>query len=323
MVKDKSAFKMPQTNKKLKHIGSGFIRYFLLIIIGYIVIYPFLYMVSWSLKSEDALLDVSRIWIPKFFSFDSFKKAFEVLNFPSALKRTLLLQVVSAAIEVFSCSMIAYGFARFQFRGKKLALFFLIVSLLLPVQMYSLPLAVNYRQLDFFGIFGLIERLTSVDLRINIFDTNFTFWLPAMFGVGIRSGMIIYIYIQFYSGLPHELEEAAYVDGAGLFRTYFCIAVPSSSVAIVTVSVLALIWYWNENFLSALCFLNNNWPLSVALYNIEATLSQEGILLYIGGGKAETIIFAACILFIAIPLVTYLFFQRKFVKNIDRVGMIA
>lgn len=321
---------MPKTKKELskatvrKTVGKltfSFFRYCMLIVIGYIVIYPLLYMISNAVKSSDALLDVTRIWVPKYFSLENFKTAFEVMDFPNALKRTLTLHVVSAVIEVFSCSMIAYGFARFKFRGRSVALVILIISLLIPVQMYSLPLAVNYRNLDIFGIFGGIANLTGVDLRLDIYNTNFTFWLPSLFGVGVRSGIIIYIYIQFYSNLPYELEEAAYVDGAGLFRTYFSIALPSSSVVIVTVTVLSVIWHWNENFLSSLCFISEEQPLSVALYNMEMTLHQIGLRLYLSGGKAETAIFASCILYVIIPLVAYLFFQRKFVKSIDRVGI--
>lgn len=321
MLKTKKELSMASINKKARKAVFLFLRYCMLVIIGYIVIYPLLYMISNALKSSEALLDVTRIWVPKYISMENFKVAFEVMDFPNALKRTLTLHVLSAVIEVFSCSMIAYGFARFKFRGKGIAMTILIISLLIPVQMYSLPLAVNYRNLDFFGIFGGIANLTGVDLRPDIYNTNLTFWLPSLFGVGIRSGIIIYIYIQFYSNLPYELEEAAYVDGAGLFRTYFSIALPSSSVVIVTVTVLSMIWHWNESFLSSLCFISEEQPLSVVLYNMETTLHQIGLRLYLSGGKAETAIFAGCILFVAIPLVAYLFFQRKFVKSIDRVGI--
>ena len=118
---------------------------------------------------------------------------------------------------------------------------FLILSLMVPLPMYGMSLALNYRSLDIAGIFGLINRIFGVDLRINIFNTDWCFWLPSILGVGLRSGMIIYIYIQFFTGLPSELEDAAYVDGAGPVRTFFSIALPSSSVVILTVSVLSFI----------------------------------------------------------------------------------
>lgn len=295
-------------------------RYYMLIIIGYIVLYPLLYMITTSIKSDKALLDASFEWLPRFVTGSRFEFAYEIINFPNALLRTFTLQVISAFIEVFVCAVIAYGFARFNFKGKNVAMFFLILSLLIPTQMYSLSLSINYRQVDFIGIFELLDKLTGVDLRLNLYNTNWTFWLPSIFGVGVRSGILIYIYIQFFIGLPAELEDAAYVDGAGPIRTFFSIALPSSSVVIVTVTVLSFIWHWNETHLASLCFLNDDWPLSVALYNIRQSYQQEGI--WLGSApEAPACIFAACLLFIIIPLVLYLVVQRKFVKSIDRVGI--
>lgn len=309
-----------KTSKIIKKIAFDIFRYYMLFIIGYIVIYPFIYMLSTSLKTNDALLDVSYTWLPQTISFERFTAAFKYIDFTNALKRTLSLQIVSALVEVFVCSVVAYGFARFNFKGKKIAMVFLIISLLIPVQMYSMSLAVNYRQIDFLGVFGFINKLTGVDLRLNIYNTDWTFWLPSIFGVGIRSGIIIYIYIQFFEGLPYELEDAAYVDGAGPIRTFFSIALPSSSVVIVTVTVLSVVWHWNETHLASLCFLNDNGPLSVAVYNIKQTLQQDGI--WMGSSpEAPSLIFAACLIFIAIPVGLYLIMQRKFVKSIDRVGI--
>lgn len=309
-----------KVGKILGIISFNAMRYYMLIIIGYIVLYPLFYMVSAAIKSRKALLDVSFAWIPKFITGDNFKTAFDAMNFFPALSRTLTLQIISALIEVFICAVIAYGFARFNFKGKNIAMTLLILSLLIPVPMYSMSLSVNYRQLDVLGIFGLFDAITGIDLRPNIYNTNWTLWLPSIFGVGIRSGMIIYIYIQFFSGLPYELEDAAYVDGAGPIRTFFSIALPSSSVVIVTASVLSVIWHWNETHLSSLCFLNDTAPLSVVMFNFQKTLESMGMYLS-SNPIAPSIVFSACLMFMAIPLVLYLILQRKFVKSIDRVGI--
>lgn len=316
----KKRFSNAKIKKGAAETVKKILRYFLLLIIGYVVLYPFLYMLSSSVKSDKALLDVSLMWIPKYFTVQRYKSAMEFLNFGHALSQTLSVQVVSAVIEVFVCSVVAYGFARFNFKGKKIAMVFLILSLIIPISVYSMSISVNYRQLDFLGIFGLLNKLTGVDLRLNIHNTNWTLWLPSIFGVGVRSGMMIYIYIQFFEGLPYELEDAAYVDGAGPIRTFLSIALPSSSVVIVTVTVLSLIWHWNETALSTLVLMNDDWPLSVAINNIIVTMQQNGI--WMGTApEAASIVFAASIIFIAIPLAIYLILQRKFVKSIDRVGI--
>lgn len=306
--------------KKSISIIVSILRYLMLTVIGYIVLYPLLYMISSSLKEMKALLDVRYIWIPRYISVETFKTAFGYLDFIPSLIKTLTLQVCSALIEIFVCAFIAYGFARFNFKFKKAAVLFLMLSLMVPLPMYSLSLSVNFRQLDFLGIFGLFNKLTGIDLRLNLFDTNWVYWLPSVFGVGIRAGMMIYIYIQFFKGLPSELEDAAYVDGAGPIRTFLQIALPSSSVVIVTVSVLSIVWHWNESYLASLCFTNETRPLSVMLSLIEIPLHQDG--LWLGTQPiANTIVFASCLLFIVIPLILYLILQRKFVKSIDRVGI--
>lgn len=275
-------------------------RLLILIIVGYIVLYPFFYMLVTAIKDTDAMLDVEHIWIPVTYSLKSFKEIFELLNFGTALKQTFLVQILSAAIETFVCAFVAYGFARFKFKGKPICMFFLILSLLVPIQMYSLSMSVNYRNL-------------------HLFNTPFVYWLPSLLGVGIRSGMMIFIYQQFFVNLPKELEDAAYIDGAGPVRTYFSIALPSSSVVLVTVSVLSFVWHWNEYYLASLTFLSDSAPLAMVLSFLKVYLKQVGI--YEGWPEYASLVSAACLMYVIIPLILYMIFQRKFVRSIDRVGI--
>lgn len=275
-------------------------RLLILTIVGYIVLYPFFYMLVTAIKDIDAMLDVEHIWIPVTYSLKSFKEIFELLNFGTALKQTFLVQILSAAIETFVCAFVAYGFARFKFKGKPICTFFLILSLLVPIQMYSLSMSVNYRNL-------------------HLFNTPFVYWLPSLLGVGIRSGMMIFIYQQFFVNLPKELEDAAYIDGAGPVRTYFSIALPSSSVVLVTVSVLSFVWHWNEYYLASLTFLSDSAPLAMVLSFLKVYLKQVGI--YEGWPEYASLVSAACLMYVIIPLILYMIFQRKFVRSIDRVGI--
>ena len=275
-------------------------RLLILTIVGYIVLYPFFYMLVTAIKDIDAMLDVEHIWIPVTYSLKSFKEIFELLNFGTALKQTFLVQILSAAIETFVCAFVAYGFARFKFKGKPICMFFLILSLLVPIQMYSLSMSVNYRNL-------------------HLFNTPFVYWLPSLLGVGIRSGMMIFIYQQFFVNLPKELEDAAYIDGAGPVRTYFSIALPSSSVVLVTVSVLSFVWHWNEYYLASLTFLSDSAPLAMVLSFLKVYLKQVGI--YEGWPEYASLVSAACLMYLISPLILYMIFQRKFVRSIDRVGI--
>ncbi len=287
--------------KKTQSILFSILRLAFLIIVGYIVLYPLLYMFCQSMKTRADFMDISHQWIPMEYTMEHFGQALKAMDFWTAMTKTLYLQMISAGLEIFMCAFIAYGFARFKFPSKGVATFLLILSLLVPLQLYPFGLAINYRILG-------------------IFDTPFSYWLPALFGVGIRSGMLIYIYQQFFIGLPLELEEAAYVDGAGPVRTYFSIALPSSSVVVVTVSVLSIIWHWNETYLARMCFMDENRPLSVMMNNFGTLLTMY---LKINSGEPEypAVVSCGCLLFLAVPLIFYMIIQRQFIKSIDRVGI--
>ena len=311
MIKNKKAA------KKAAAVGYSVFRFALLIAIGYIVIYPVIYMISSSVKTPAAFSDPSVIYIPKKVTFEYYSIAVKALDYVNSLLSTLKYELVSAVIEILICSFIAYGLARFDFKGKRFLNFVLILTILVPAQMIIIPMMTNYSQLDILGIFGLLNKLTGIDIRPNILGTAWTFYLPSVFGVGLRSGVLIYIYIQFFKGLPKELEEAAWIDGAGLFRTFFSIAVPSSSVVYTTVTLFSLIWHWNDYYL-AVMYLSDKFPLAVKIYDIDNLITTLNIW---GGAKATATKSAACFIFIAPMLILYLVLQRKFVQSIDRVGI--
>ena len=199
---------------------------------------------------------------------------------------------------------------------------FMFILILVPAQMMMIPIVTTYTKLDFLGVLGLIYEWTGYDLRANVLNTVWTYYLPALLGVGIRAGIIIYIYVQFFKGLPRELEEAAWIDGAGPLKTYIRIALPSSGVVIMTVTVFSIIWHWNDYYLSSMYLYSENWPLAVRLSEITSS-SALGILRMEFGRNPEAIgiVMAGCALFVVPVLVMYMILQKNFVKSIDRVGI--
>ena len=263
----------------------------------------------------------------------TYAAAWEALQYPTSLLNTLLVGMVSAGLEIISCAIAAYGFARFKFPERKILYPLLLLTILVPVRMTFLPSFVNFVEFDFFGITSLIGKWIGKDLTINLINTPFTFYLPSIFGVGFQSGLFVMIYIQFLKGIPKELEEAAWIDGANLRQTYMKIAmpsssvvittvriiVPSSSVAILTVSILSVIWHWNEYYLMGLYF-NENRPLAVILSDVMNLISLKG-----GDAiNAPTgVAMASCMLFVLPVLIFYLILQKKFIKSIDSVGIVG
>lgn len=304
--------------KGLKSVLYSIFRLIILLAVSYIIIYPLLYMLSSALKTASAFQDPGVLWIPKVLTSANFKNAIEAMNFKNALFSTLRLEVVSAVIETAACAVTAYGLARFNFPGKKLITVMLVFLIVVPSQMLVIPMTVNFSQLDFFGILKALGTVTGKELRPNILDTSWCFYLPSLFSVGLRSGILIYIYHQFFLGLPKELEEAAWIDGSAPPRTFLCIALPSSTVAVITVFVLSLVWHWNDYYL-AVMYTSENFPLAVSLASLPQKLSLLGI--WPGNILNTTGVMAGCVMFVTPILLFYLILQRKFIKSIDRVGI--
>lgn len=321
-ISEKDRLELQKKAKKCsKWLYSAF-RMVILLSIGYIIIYPLFYMIVTSLVSGDAYRNSTRVWIPTAFNVvDNYVKGAGTLNYLSSLWNTFKTEIISAVFQICSCAIAGYGFARFNFKGKKLLTAILFLSILVPDMMVLIPRMVNFSKLDFLGILGLFEKLTGVELRPNITNTGWTFWLPSFLGVGLRSGILIFIYIQFFKGLPRELEEAAWVDGAGPIRTFLRIALPSSGVVILTVSVFSLIWHWNDSLLSSM-YMTKDYPLSVMLSQFRVNLLQIYYIEFNSNDpQSAAIAMASCVLFVAPMLIFYMIVQHWFIESIDRVGI--
>lgn len=297
-----------------------FLRWVLILSVGYIILFPLFQMISQALMTQEQYTDNSVVWIPKEFSLVNFRVAWSTMDYIKTFAWTILVNIISAMLQIVTCAFTAYGFSRFNFRGKNIFITLLIFSIIVPSQMTVIPSYVNFRNFDILGILRLIGIIIQKDIRPSIIDTPLTFYLPAIFSVGLRSGLVIFIYMQFFKGLPRELEEAASIDGASALKTFLKIVMPSSGVAIVSVFILTVIWYWNEYFLSVMYFSNNN-TLSVRLTNLRMYITNAGI----DAEMAVTtgIIKAGALLFVAPMLLMYLIMQRKFIQSIDSVGIVG
>lgn len=323
--------------KVAKH-GGGLIysifRFALLISIGFIIIYPLLYMIITSISSATSFTNGTRVWIPTAFDISTnYERAFYAMKYDTAILNTLKYEVVSALLSVASCAVVGYGFARFKFKGKKLLTGVLFLTILMPDMLLLVPRSINFTNIDFLyighglealitwigSLFGADWSAVGTVLTPDISDSVWTMWLPSVLGVGLRSGVLIYIYIQFFTGLPRELEEAAWVDGAGPFKTFMRIAVPSSSVVFITVLVFSLIWHWNDSLLAGV-YLTTDATLAVTLGHIADWLGAI-YTVYSGTPQYASAVMAACLLFITPMLIFYMIVQRGFVESIDRVGI--
>lgn len=316
MSKTISSVKKQQAVKTARRVLTAAVRYFFLLSLSYVVLYQIAYILSQSFKPQAQIYDPSVVWIPKSFTTANIKEAWNALEYPKRLLNSFLIPVCSGLLEVFTCSLAAYGLARFKFRENRLVFLLVMLTILVPSQMIMVPSYLNYSHLDILGIFGLLARVTGIDIRPNVLDTALTFYLPAMFGVGLRSGFFVFIYMQFFKKMPKELEEAAWIDGANPFKTFLKVIIPSSKVAITTVTIFSVIWHYNDYYLSAMYF-SDRYPLAVSLSLIASNSSIAGT------DYARILKMAGCLLFILPVLLMYMVLQRKFIQNIDQVGIVG
>lgn len=318
-------------NKHVKDAGrtagkviQAIFRYVFLIAFSYVLIYPILFIIANAFKGSLDYFDPAVQWVPKTFTFYNLTLAFEALDFGKAFLRTLHYEMIAAALSVFSCSVAAYALARFEFRGKRILMGAMILSILVPTTMIIIPCYVSFRNVDILGILGLIGNVVGKDIRPNLIGTPLVFWIPSVLGVGLNGALFIYIFTQFFKGLPKELEEAAWIDGAGSWKTFFKIIIPSSGVVFVTVSVFAIVWNWNDYFLPQM-YLTNEFPLAVNLSNLSATISS--FLTSKAGEFAKVniaqVFVSACLLYITPLLIFYGIIQKKFISSVVTSGIVG
>lgn len=305
-----------------KKIIANIFRYIFLIAFSYILIYPLLYIITTTFKDSANFYDPTVEWVPKSISFENIRIALKAMNFLDSFKSSMINEMVAALIEVLSCAVAAYGLARFEFKGKKIFTGIMILTILVPSTMIIIPSYINFRYMDFAGILGFISEIVGKEIRPSIIDTPLVFWLPSILSVGLKGGLFIYIYMQFFKGLPKEFEEAAWLDGAGPWGTFLKVIVPNSGVAAVTVLLFSVVWHWNDYYLASM-YLSENYPLSVNLLNItdliNGALYGEASLTALTG----PIIMSACLLCVVPMIIFYLIFQRKFMVSVASSGIVG
>ena len=296
---------------------SGISRWMLMIGLCYLFLFPVFFLISTSLQDPSSVNDPSVVFIPKKLSLESILEMVDVLHYWDSALLTLEIAVFSTLASLVSCSMVGYGFSRFKFRGKNLFFILVILTIIVPRQVILPNLALNFQFFDFGGILSLVSSNSS----INLMNTVWTFVLPSLFATGLRSGIFIFIFRQFFLGLPKDLEEAARIDGCGGIRTFVQIIAPLAVPAFVTVSLFSFVWHWNDLYSSSMFFTTEIKPLMPLLDNLSVLIERAeiGTNAYV----ARTYMASAPLLAMLPPLLLYIVTQRFFTESIERSGIVG
>lgn len=330
----------------LKKVVWIVVRYILLIGVAYIVLFPFFSKISSSLMAPADFNDSMVRLIPKNFSIDIYKAIFAEQEYMTAFGNTFVLSFSTAIIQTFVCSFIAYGFAKFKFKGNKILFALVILTMIIPHRTLQLAITNMFANFDILGIFKFlsggnlsffgyefvspINILGNIDPKVftpngvKLVDTYWPYIILSATGLAFKNGLYIFLLRQFFMGVPDELEESAYIDGSGVFKTFFKIILPISIPMMITVFLFAFSWCWTDIYYSKLFFTGNNAPLLLTSEIGKDLPSSIKDLVPNNIAKWQTAIRTTGGLMIIAPLVVmYLFCQKYLVQGIERSGLTA
>ena len=297
------------------------LRFLLLVGFCFVILYPIIYMLSMSFRDSKDLMDPSVIWVTRNFTFENFKDAFEGMEYLKSLSTTITIGLVSSLPQTISCCFVAYGFARFKFKERGLMFTFLLLTVIIPPQVTLIPLYLLYKNFGIPFLSGILQDITGYVMTANLIDNPLAFYLPAIFGMGIRSGLYIFILRQFFIGFPDELEQAAEIDGCNSFSTFVRVILPNAGSMLLTVSLFSIVWYWNDTFYTS-TFLGQSKTLAIALSVLRSALAEsEGMTNNFYESTAQ--MQAGCLIFILPLLILYIVMQRYFTEGIERSGLVG
>lgn len=277
-----------------KKLSRSFMLYAFLIDGAFVFLLPIIYMGIISIFTREDLLDPSIRWIPAHFLWQNYVEAFTRLNFIPSLMHTLIATTVAIVGQLFFCSFAGYALARLNFKGSRWVLAAVLLVLIIPAQAMTLPNFVFFARIHWTG-------------------TMLPITIPELLGNGLYGALFVFIFRQVFSSFPKDLEDAAAIDGAGMFRTFFEIVAPLAKTAYATVGLFSFVWHWNEYMRPMMYLKENNRTLTVALS-----------LLFNGGGVSnisDAVKGAAVVLVMAPVMLFYFFVQKYFVQGVQMTGI--
>ncbi len=300
--------------------GISICRFILLFGMCFLILQPILNKISVSFMTESDLYNPIVINIPENFTTENYQMAATLMKYGEALKNSMIISVTIALLQIAVCTLVGYGFARFEFPLKKFWFACVMMVILVPPQTISNSLHLHFRYFDVFGIFEAVKGQA-----INLRGSKIPYYLMSAGCMGLKNGLYIYMIRQFFRTIPKDLEEAAYVDGCGTLKTFVRIMLPEGKPILTSCFLFAFVWQWTDGFYSRL-FLGNTQLVSTGLSRIVDSLGAF-LMKELGIKTTVSVAYSNCILatgtlMIILPLIIiYLFAQRAFVESISSSGI--
>ena len=299
----------------VKNFLVNLLRAAILIGVGYVILSPVIGIIVNSISSNKDAYNPMVFVLPQFPTLERYALAIERMNYFPTMLRDLLYTLTLTALQLLVCSMVGYGFARFDFPLKKLLFGCVVVMIVIPAHTIMLPLYMTFKSFDPFGIVSAIKGTPG------IMGTVVPMYIMTLLGCGVRSGLYFYIFKQYFRGLPKEIEEAALVDGCGVWYTYFRIMLINAMPAVITVAVFSIVWQFNDTFYAKLFLISEDVVISKKISSLQAVIANVDKIL---DTTIQELYLDAGIVLIILPiLIIYLVLQKYFIEGVERSGIVG
>lgn len=287
-------------------------RFIIIVGLSFLIIYPLIFRFSVSIRSNADMYDPTVTFIPKNPTFINYSTLLDALDYPKVFTCTFLFTILISFLQIVSCILVAYGLARFKFKGNTLLFIMAIVTMVVPPQTMLMPIYLRFKYFNLLTLFKFTGALYGVDLT----NSMTPFILLSITASGFKNGLYIFLLRQYFKNIPYILEEAAYIDGCGPLKTFVKIMVPGALPMILSVFLLSFVWQWNDDIYTGI--LGGNLPLLTnELFELKFNNFASSDLL-------QSMMQTPKFFLLTIPLILiYIFTQRFFTESIERSGIVG
>ena len=311
----------------LKKVIYMIFKIILLVGVSYVILYPYITKLFGSVMTASDFEDVTVILISKNPTLDQYKYIITENHYFRAVLNTFIVSFTVALLQTIVCALVAYGLAKFKFKGNNIVFMLVIFTMMIPQDTIAFSMS------NYFSYFGTSNPVGMLLKAMGIIDQGFLnsllpLYILSITALGFRNGLFIFMLRQFFKGVPDELEESAYVDGSSTFRTFFSIILPLSIPMLVTVFIFAFAWQWTDDFyISSSMFFTpaylakeDSFKLISSIATVPSSLKEATNNLEV---YASAIVGTATILIAAPLIIMYLFVQKNIVQGIERSGIVG
>lgn len=305
---------------KLRKGAISIIRGLLMFGLCFMIIQPLITRFCTSIMEEKDLYDSTIILLPRNVTMQNFRDAFNLLEMPTSLFNSMWVALLVSTCQIISCTLVAYGFARYDFPLKKLWFACTVALIIIPPQTIATSLISSFSNFDIFGIVKALNNGKTLNLKGSLLP----YTAMSLTCMGLKNGLYIYMLRQYFRGVPKSLEEAAYIDGCNTLHTFTKIMLPDAVPIILSCFLFAFVWqvtdiFYARNFLSGLPIYSVK--LSTMVSSMAYYFAQDaGTSVVIPAARSQQFISIGVVICSTPLIILYCFTQKTFVKSLAMTG---